>query len=141
MEKISFAAFMADRTKNFEPVEFVVSSRFSDGGNPVPFRIHPITQEENEAIVQECMVNYMDPVTRERRQKLDSDRYTAELIARCTSYPDMNDAALQDSYKAVGAVELVRKMLLPGEFRRLADAIYEVCGFKGVSDELNAAKN
>ena len=136
----SFAAFMADHTKNFEPVEVVVGSRFQENGKPVPFRIRPITQDENEAIMKECTRSFMDPGTRTRRQKLDDNLYSAELIARCTVFPDLNDAALQDSYGAVGAADLARKMLLPGEFRRLGDAILDVCGFN-TAGELETAKN
>lgn len=136
----NFTAFMADKTTNFEPVEVIVSSRFKAGGKPVPFKIRPITQDDNEAIIRECTRNYVDPGTRVRRQKLDDALYSAELIARCTVYPDLNDAALQDSYKAVGAADLARKMLLPGEFRRLVDAISGVCGFDTAGD-LETAKN
>lgn len=136
----SFAAFMADRTMNFEPVEVVVSHRFLEKGKPVPFKIRPITQEDNEALIKECTRNFTDPVTRSRQKKLDDALYSAELIARCTVYPDLNDAALQDSYKAVGAADLARKMLLPGEFRRLVDAISGVCGFD-TAGELDTAKN
>nr|DAT22519.1 MAG TPA: tail assembly chaperone protein [Caudoviricetes sp.] len=136
----SFSAFMADRTMNFEPVEVFVSQRFKSNGKPVPFKIRPITQEENEAVVKECTRNFMDPVTKVRQKKLDEFLYSAELIARCTVFPDLNDEALQDSYKAVGAADLARKMLLSGEFRRLADAILSVCGFDTAAD-LETAKN
>lgn len=135
-----FAAFMADCSTNFEESEVIVSKRFSSGGKPVPFKIHPITQDENEGIVKECTRAYFDPNTHQRVQQLDDSLYSATLIAHCVSFPDLNDAELQDSYKAVGAADLARKMLLPGEFKNLANAITSACGFNA-GEDLENAKN
>ena len=46
-------------------------------------------------------------------QEFDGNAYQAKIAVRCTVFPDLNDAALQDSYKAMGAEKLITTMLTP----------------------------
>ena len=57
-------------------------------------------------------------------------------------YPDLNDEALQTSYGAIGAEDLLKKMLTPGELADLYLVANEVNDFKvGMNDKIKEAKN
>ena len=53
----------------------------------------------------------------------------------------LNDAALQDSYKAMGAEKLITTMLTPGEFEDYSAKVLEVNGFQNVQELVDEAKN
>ena len=64
------------------------------------------------------------------------------MVEECVIYPNLNDAQLQDSYGAVGAGDLVKKMLIPGEYTDLVFAINESNGFdSGMVEKIKRAKN
>ena len=46
-------------------------------------------------------------------------------------FPDLKDAALQNSYGVVGAERLLAKLLLAGEYDRLRMAVEEINGGDG----------
>lgn len=141
-KKMDFSAFMADSADKIEPKDYIASNRFKGADDkPVPWKIKPISQEENEALGQECTTTYVTP-TGEKKTRTDSLRYMAALIVRCVVYPNLNDAALQSSYGAVGAEELVKKMLLPGEFVDLYNAVGQLNGFEtDMKEKIKTAKN
>ena len=61
---------------------------------------------------------------------------------RSSGVPNLDDAALQDSYGAVGAQDLIQKMLTPGEYADLANMVQQVCGFEvGMDDKMKRVKN
>ena len=73
---------------------------------------------------------------------LDTNTYLARLAIACTSFPDLNDKELQDSYDVMGAEDLLNKMLLPGEFTDYMDAVQEINGFDfSMDDVVEEAKN
>ena len=64
------------------------------------------------------------------------------LAATCTVYPDLNNLDLQDSYGVMGAEELLKVMLLPGEYANYLGKVQEICGFdKNMNDLVEEAKN
>jgi len=68
--------------------------------------------------------------------------YLADLAARCTVFPNLNDKALQDSYKVMGAKELLKKMLLPGEYDEYLATVQKINGFDvGMDEIVEEAKN
>ena len=63
-------------------------------------------------------------------------------VVKAVIYPNLNDADLQDSYGVMSAEELVKRMLLPGEFDDLANAVAQALGFEtSVADDVETAKN
>ena len=49
---------------------------------------------------------------------------------------------LQDSYGVMGAEELLKVMLLPGEYANYLGKVQEICGFdKNMNDLVEEAKN
>ena len=58
------------------------------------------------------------------------------------TYPNLNSEELQNSYNAVGAGELVRLMLTPGEYSDLFQAVMQANNFEaGMDEKIKAVKN
>lgn len=140
--KTDFSAFMAGNASKAEPIDYVASKRFLGAdGNPIPWKIRAISQEENEALGDECKTNYRTP-SGERKTHFDDQRYLTTLVLRCVTFPNLDDASLQESYGAVGAAELVKKMLLPGEYADLVNAVAQINGFEtDMKEKIQTAKN
>ena len=119
--------------------EIFISDRFKGAdGESVPFRIKPITQEENEALMKAAT-----RTTRDRTGNLvrnfDSQSYSRSLIVAGTVYPDFRDSKLCEAYNVADPSLVPVKMLLVGEYAKLGDAISELSGLK---DNVDAeAKN
>ena len=84
MSKLS--AFLHPVTTS-EEKEVVISNRFQDeSGQPVPFKIRALTQEENDAITRQA--------TRRRKEggqtieQLDSVDFTRRMVVAATVEPD-----------------------------------------------------
>lgn len=136
-------AFLAENAIKTENIKYVASKRFIDANkNPIEWEIRTITNDEDEAIRNSCKEKSFIPGTREVSIKMNQDKYAAELICACVVYPNLNNAQLQTSYGAVGAQELVKKMLTPGEFTDLFLMVSQANGFEaGMNEKIKKAKN
>ena len=139
----NFAAFMAGNANNVENVKYVVSKRFVDNKKPIEWELKAIGSDLDEAIRKECTKKV--PINGKRgqyTQETDTDKYIAKMCVNCIVYPNLNDAELQDSYGVMGAEELLKKMLLPGEYTELKAKVMEVNGYDMSMEELvDEAKN
>ena len=137
-------AFFAQNALKVENEKVVVSKRFlDDKGNPMEWEIQAITPKENEQLKES---NTKKVKAGGKKQyympELSFADYSAELIATCIVYPNLNDADLQDSYKVMGATDLIRKMLTPGEYDELFTKVQEINGFEiDFGDKVDEAKN
>lgn len=104
-------AFYKQNRRDREEREFLLSERTGEG---CLWRIRPMTQRENEEIWRSCGE--------------DEARYEAAILAASVVYPDLKDAALQNSYGAIGAERLLERLLLPGEYEALRLAVEEING-------------
>ena len=86
------------------------------------WRLRPMSQRENEEIWLRCGG--------------DEGRYEAAMLAESVCFPDLKDAGLQNSYGAAGADRLLTRLLLPGEYDLLLQAVEEING--GEADECTA---
>lgn len=139
----TLSAFMAQNAKKVDNRKMVVSNRFTDEkGKPIEWEICCITAGENQKLRKSCMKSV--PVTGKRgqyTQEFDNAGYQAKIAARCTVYPNLNDAELQESYGVMGAEQLVSTMLLSGEFDEYVAAILEHNGFTDMAETVDEAKN
>ena len=138
----NFAIFMAGSAK-VENVKYVASKRFVDKGKPVEWEIKAIDSDLDEALRKECTKRVPIPGKRgQYNQEVDTDKYMGRVCCACTVYPNLNDAALQDSYGVKSADALLKAMLLPGEYIEYKAKVMEVNGFDLSMDELvDEAKN
>nr|WP_301906365.1 phage portal protein [uncultured Anaerostipes sp.] len=137
-------AFMAQNAIKVENKRIVVSERFIDeNGEPMKWEIHSITKQEDDALRKDCTKRI--PVKGRKGMytpELDTNAYLSKLAVSCTSFPDLNNKELQDSYGVMGAEDLLNKMLLPGEFTDYMDVVQEINGFDDTMDDIvEDAKN
>ena len=138
-----FSIFIAGKAEQTETVKYVASKRFTDKGKPVEWEIKPIDSDLDEAIRKDCTKKV--PIVGKRgqyTQETDTDKYIGKMCVACTVYPDLNNAELQDSYGVKCADDLLKKMLLPGEYTEYKTKVMEVNGYDMSMDDLvEEAKN
>ena len=138
-------AFFAQNLKPADSVTYVATERLIDPetGKPPEWEITPVTANENLEIRRGCMK--MVPIPGKKNQysqNIDANAYTIKLAVRCTTFPNLNDADLQDSYGVMSAEQLLGAMLDPGELDEYTRKVLEVNGFeKTESDLVDEAKN
>lgn len=121
-----------------ENEEVIISTRFTDDkGEVVPFVIRALTQEENDKLTKKCTVTTKDRTGQQTRH-LDQQRYSREVIVAATVVPDFSSKEICDAYEVVDPTLIPGKMLLAGEYLKLADAIAKL---SGLGDEEEEVKN
>lgn len=138
-----FAAFMAGNAGSVENVKFVASKRFKVKNKPIEWEIKAIDSDLDDAIRKECTKRV--PIAGKRgqyNQETDTDKYLAKVCVASTVYPNLNDVELQDSYGVKSGEELLKKMLIPGEYTEYKAKVMEVNGYDMSMDDLvDEAKN
>lgn len=125
-----------------EVKEVIISSRFKDeAGNPVPFTIRAITQEQNDALTAKC--RRVQKVRGQRQEYLDAAQLNRELIVAATLEPDFSSAEVCEAYGTKIPTQVPGKMLLAGEYDALLREIMALSGFDaGAAEALeDEAKN
>ena len=136
MSKLS--AFLHPVTAQ-EEKEVVISKRFVDGqGNPVPFRIRSLTQEENDRITKQATRQVK--VNGQPVEKLDNADFSRRMVVAATVEPDFSSKEMCDAYGVLDPLLVPGKMLLSGEYGRLMAEIMQLSGFGDDTAE-DEAKN
>lgn len=136
MSKLS--AFLHPVTTT-EEKEIIISKRFQDEkGNPIPFKIRSLTQEENDAITKKATRQVK--VNGQPIEKLDNTDYTRRVIVAATLEPDFTSTELCEGYGVMDPLLVPGKILLSGEYSKLGKAIMSISGFDDINAE-EAAKN
>lgn len=124
MSKLS--AFLHPVTQHLEQ-EIIISDRFLDEkGNPVPFKIRALRQDENEALVKLHTI----PGKGGAPGKLDQMGYSRGVIVAATIEPDFSSREMCDAYGTLDPAEVPGRMLMAGEYAKLSNAILQLSGFK-----------
>lgn len=139
----SLSAFLAQNAKKVDNQFIAASPRFvGEDGKAIPWEICCITADENAAIRKGCMRSIPVPGRRgQYTQEFDAMAYQAKIAARCTVFPNLNDAELQASYGVMGAEKLITTMLTAGEFEDYSAKILELNGFSASDELIDEAKN
>ena len=119
--------------------EVIISKRFKDeNGEIVPFKIRPITQEENAEMVKKS--KRFKKVNGQMTEAMDSSLFLNRMIVKGTVEPDFTNRELCERYGVLDPLELPGKMLLAGEYAKLAEEINDISGFN--AEEIDeTAKN
>ena len=118
-----------------EEREIVISKRFQDEkGNPVPFKIRALTQEENDTITKQA--TRRAKVNGQMVEQLDSTDFSRRMVVAATVEPDFRAKELCDAYGVLDPLMVPGKMLLSGEYAKLLRAITELSGFEDMEDEV-----
>ena len=142
---MDLSAFLAENVIPEENIRFAASARIRDPatGKPVLWEIRAITGTEDEELRKSCTRRVPVPGKRNQYQReTDFDLYLGRLAVACTVFPNLNDQKLQDSYKVMGAENLLKKLLTAGEYAGYIEQVQQACGFDvPLQDEVDAAKN
>lgn len=119
-----------------ENKEVVVSNRFMEDGKVIPFIIRPITQKENEQLIKKY--NKKD---KKGVENFNRTEYVQALTACAVVFPNLNDAKLQEKY-GLGDTEVLKNMLLVGEYATLASEVQTLSGLDtDINEDIEEAKN
>lgn len=150
MATADFSAFLAQNKIKKENVKFVASQAFTedgkpvkDGGKPLEWEIRALTSKEDDTLRKQS-TKQVKVVGKSGvyRSEMDAATYIGKLAAACTVFPDLNNKELQDSYGVMGADELLKAMLSPGEYAEYCNKVSEVNDFDVDNAELvKEAKN
>ena len=139
----SLSGFFAENAIKVENIKYVASKRFLDEKKkPLEWEIRSLTSQEDEDLRKECTKRI--PINGRRGQftlETDYNLYLGKLASKCTVYPNLNDAELQNSYKVMGA-DTLQNMLTAGEYADYLAKIQEINGFDTSMEEMvDEAKN
>lgn len=140
----NLSGFLAQNALPIKNIKCVASKRFLDSdGKPLEWEIKCITSTEDEELRKNCTKRIQVPGGRKGQytQETDYNIYLGKLAAKCTVFPNLNDAELQDSYKVMGAEALLKVMLSPGEYADYLLKVQEVNGFQTLQEDIDEAKN
>ena len=138
----NLTAFLKPNAAKIEQKPYPASKRFKDEtGTPMEWKLRCITSTEDEEIRRSASRRAAGG-RGQSAFETDVPLYLGRLAAKCTVFPDLNDASLQDSYGVMGADSLLRAMLTPGEYAAYLQQVQKICGFDVSFDELvDEAKN
>ena len=139
----NLTAFLAQNALKQENEMVVVSKRFVQDGKPVKWEVSSITSEEDDQLRKDNTKRM--PVPGKKGVLVPETNYTAyltDLAVKCTVFPNLHDKDLQNSYKVMSAKELLKKMLLPGEYDSYLAEVQKINGFDiGMDEIVEEAKN
>lgn len=112
-----------------------ISDRFVDEeGNPVPFRIRALTQED----IDSC--NRMPAKQASGRNGAqafpDPAEFSRRMVLAAVVEPDFSSKELCEAYGVADPMLVPGRMLLPGEYTRLLRAITDLAGLGNLEDDL-----
>lgn len=135
----NLSAFLNPVSVN-EEKDVVVSKRFvGEDGQPVPFRIRSLTQEEMDDVIKQATETVKDK--HGRTEKLNHRKLARLIVLKGTVDPDFSLTEMCNRWGVVDPTLVPGKMLLSGEHTKLAEAIMELSGFETDEDIEEQAKN
>lgn len=139
----SLSAFMRPNVAEIANAKIAPSPRFKgEDGKPLEWEIRCISADEYARIRSACIKQVPVPGKKNQfTQQIDTYAFQAKVAARCTVFPDLNDAELQDSWGVAKPEELLGAMLIGGEFDDYVTEVFQVNGFKAENDLVDEAKN
>lgn len=140
-----FAQFMKSNKKEKSNGFYApTASICDDSGRPIPWEFRHLTSKENDDLRDACTIEVQ--VTGKPnlfRPKLVTSKYLNKLVCAATVYPDLYDAALQDSYGVKTPEDLLYALVDDsGEYNDLCAWMQTFQGFGGTLEEkAEKAKN
>ena len=135
----SLSAFMRPNVAEIKNASLAPSPRFvGEDGKPVEWEIRCISADEYARIRsgQVPVIGKKGQYT----QQLDTYTFQAKVAAACTVFPDLKDAALQDSWGVTKPEDLVGAMLIGGEFDDYVTEVFRINGFKNDADLVTTSR-
>lgn len=134
--------FFKQNVEEKEEVKYVASDRFKDeNGKSIEWELKAISAQDDSKLRAACTDMVAGNKPGVKIPMVNTEKYLSMLTAATITYPDLGNAALQDSYDVKSKSELLTAMLLPGEYQDLLAKIQEVNGFKTINELVEEAKN
>ena len=139
----TLTAFMRQNVAQIENHFITPSPRFvDDTGEVMKWEVCCISADEYAKIRSGCIRQVAVPGKKNQfTQQLDTYAFQAKIAARCTVFPDLNNAELQNSWGVATPHELIGKMLIGGEFDDYVTEVFQLNGFKSEDEQVAEAKN
>ena len=140
-----FARFMKQNKIKKENTTFApTKSLLDENGEPIKFKIKPLTTKENDDIRDACTIDV--PVIGKPnmfRPKLNTAKYLSKMLCYCIIEPDLFDKELQDSYGVMTPEDLIKEMIDdPGEYQDFVVFVQDFNGFNvTLENKVDDAKN
>lgn len=123
-------------------IKAVISQRMKDeNGKPYEWEIRPLSIDEDEELRKEATKRIPGRRRGEYTPDVDIDAYKAKMAAASVVFPNLNSVELQDSYGVKSAEQLVKAMLLNGEYIDLITIIQSINGYDPTEEDIKEAKN
>ena len=108
----NLSAFMRANVEQIENHKFAASPRIKgENGKPMEWEICCISADEYARIRSACIRQVPVPGKKgQYTQQLDTYTFQAKVAARCTVFPDLNNAALQNDWGVAKPEELIGKL-------------------------------
>ena len=139
----NLSAFLRPNVTQIENHKYIASPRFmGENGKPLEWEIRCIDADEYARIRGACIRQV--PVTGKKgqyTQQLDTYTFQAKVCARCTVFPPLDNAELQNSWGVAKPEELLGKLLIGGEFDDYVTEVFQLNGFKTENELVDEAKN
>lgn len=139
----TLSAFMSPNVEQIANARFAASPRFKgEDGKPMEWEIRCISADEYARVRNSCVKQVPVPGKKgQYTQQMDTFAFQAKICARCTVFPDLTNAELQNSWGAAKPEELLAKMLVGGELEDYATEVFQINGFKTEDELVDDAKN
>lgn len=139
----NLSAFMSPNVEQVANARFAASPRFKgEDGKPLEWEICCISADEYARVRNSCVKQVPVPGKKgQYTQQMDTFAFQAKICARCTVFPDLTNAELQNSWGAAKPEELLAKMLVGGELEDYATEVFQINGFKTEDELVDDAKN
>ena len=139
----NLSAFMQPNVEQVKNHKYAASPRIrGEDGKPVEWEIRCISADEYARIRSGCVRQVPVPGKKgQYTQQLDTYSFQAKGCARCTAYPDLDNAELQNSWGVAKPEELIGKLLIGGEFDDYVTEVFQHNGFKTDDELVDDAKN
>ena len=134
--------FFKKNHKNTENVKLAVPSELCDkDGKPLEWEIRKLNAREVQALTKECVTTKQ--IGKKLVPSMDEELFTKKLMAESVVFPDLNNAALQDSYGVKTPEALIVEMVsCAGDFMAFAEYLMVLNNInKSLDDRVDEAKN
>lgn len=136
----NLSGFFAQNKVKTENIFYPASKAFVDeNGGVLQWELRALTTDEDVSIRDSCQT--IEVSKKRKKVSFNSNLYSQKMVVKSIVFPDLFNAELQDSYGVKNELDLLGKMLLPGEFSDLYAKVSELCGFDSAEEQVEEVKN
>lgn len=134
---MNLSQLMKENVLEVSTVDYAASKRILDEeGNPLKWKIKPLTNAEVDAITAKHTRRTINPRTGQANEITDMNGILDEIVLESLVEPsrkDFENGALQDSWGVFTPIGVIKAMLNPGEYAELAKTVQELAGYEALA--------